>query len=70
MSLEEAGADRSEDAIWGAIRAVHERMIFAHERQQWAQRMGSDEDVALEQARIDENRKLADLRAAVGAHTP
>jgi len=71
LSLEEAGAERSEDAIWGAIRAVHERIIFAHERQKWAQRVGSDEDVALEQARIDENRKLAELlRAAVGVQTP
>ncbi|MBT2790406.1 chemotaxis protein CheB [Paraburkholderia strydomiana] len=67
LSLEEAGAQSTEDAIWGAIRAVHERMIFARERQQWAQRAGREEEVAIEQARIDENQKLADLlRNAVG----
>lgn len=43
-------------------------MIFARERQQWAQRAGSEGDIAIEQARIDENQKLADLlRGAVGA---
>jgi PAS domain S-box-containing protein len=68
LSLDEAGAQSSEDAMWSAIRAVHERMIFARERQQWARRTGSDEDIAIEQARIDENQKLADLlRDAVGA---
>jgi two-component system chemotaxis response regulator CheB len=68
LSLDEAGAQSSEDAIWSAIRAVHERMIFARERQQWAQRAGSEGDIAIEQARIDENQKLADLlRGAVGA---
>lgn len=52
----------------GAIRAVHERMIFARERQEWARRTGNAEDVAIEQARIDENQRLADvLRRAVGA---
>jgi two-component system chemotaxis response regulator CheB len=67
LSLDEAGAQSAEDAIWSAIRAVHERIIFARERQQWAERAGSMEDIALEQARIDENQKLADLlRAAVG----
>jgi len=68
LSLEEAGARSAEDAIWGAIRAVHERMIFARERQQWAQRAGQEQEVVIEQARIDENQKLADLlRNAVGA---
>jgi two-component system chemotaxis response regulator CheB len=68
LSLNVVGAQSAQDTIWGAIRAVHERMIFARERQQWAQRAGSNEEVAIEQARIDENQKLADLlRNAIGA---
>jgi two-component system chemotaxis response regulator CheB len=68
LSLDDAEAQKAEDAIWGAIRAVHERMIFARERQEWARRTGNAEDVAIEQARIDENQRLADvLRRAVGA---
>ena len=67
LSLDDAEARKAEDAIWGAIRAVHERMIFARERQEWARRTGNAEDVAIEQARIDENQRLADvLRNAVG----
>ncbi|HDR9318917.1 chemotaxis protein CheB [Burkholderia vietnamiensis] len=67
LSLEDAEAQKTEDAIWAAIRAVHERMIFARERQEWARRTGNDKDVAIEQARIDENQQLADvLRNAVG----
>lgn len=72
-SLDEAEKQKTEDALWAAIRAVHERMIFARERQEWARRAGNDKDVAIEQARIDENQKLADvLRNAVGAtmHDP
>ncbi|PLP99544.1 chemotaxis protein CheB [Cupriavidus pauculus] len=61
VSLDEAGAQHAEDAIWGAIRAIHERMIFARERQQWAQRAGSDKQAAVEDARIDEIQKLADI---------
>ncbi|RKU01077.1 chemotaxis protein CheB [Burkholderia sp. Nafp2/4-1b] len=68
LSLDDAEAQKAEDAIWGAIRAVHERMIFARERQEWARRTGNAEDVAIEQARIDENERLAEvLRNAVGA---
>ncbi|WP_374729950.1 chemotaxis protein CheB [Caballeronia temeraria] len=67
LSLEEASAQGADDAIWGAIRAVHERMIFARERKQWAQRVGREVDVALEQARIQENERLVELlRAAAG----
>lgn len=67
LSLDDAEAQKAEDAIWAAIRAVHERMIFARERQEWARRTGNAEDVAIEQARIDENQRLADvLRNAVG----
>ncbi|MDR5856578.1 chemotaxis protein CheB [Caballeronia sp. LZ062] len=69
LSLEDATAQKADDAIWSALRAVHERIIFARERQQWAQRAGNEADVAVEQARIDENEKLADLlRSASGAH--
>lgn len=56
LSLEDTQAQKAEDAIWAAIRAVHERMIFARERLEWARRAGNAEDVAIEQARIDENR--------------
>lgn len=67
LSLADAEAQKTEDAIWAAIRAVHERMIFARERQEWARRTGNAGDVAIEQARIDENQQLADvLRNAVG----
>lgn len=70
LSLDDAQAQKAEDAIWAAIRAVHERMIFARERQEWARQVGNTEDVAIEQARIDENQQLADvLRNAVGATT-
>lgn len=69
LSLDAANAQGTADAIWGALRAVHERIIFAQERQQWARRVGNHADVALEQSRIDENEKLADLlRAAAGTH--
>lgn len=69
LSLDAANAQGATDAIWGALRAVHERIIFAQERQQWARRVGNDADVALEQSRIDENEKLAELlRAAAGTH--
>ncbi|WP_244816406.1 chemotaxis protein CheB [Caballeronia sp. Lep1P3] len=71
LSLEEGSAKSTEDTIWAAIRAVHERIIFARERQRWAQRAGSSDEVAREQTRIDENEKLADiLRAALQAPLP
>ncbi len=61
LSLEEGSAKSTENAIWAAIRAVHERIIFARERQHWAQRAGSVDEIAREQTRIDENERLADL---------
>jgi two-component system chemotaxis response regulator CheB len=71
LSLDEASAQGADDAIWGAIRAVHERIIFAREQQQWAERAGSAAEVAIEQARIDENEKLGEvLRAAARVHEP
>ncbi|MCA3187221.1 MULTISPECIES: chemotaxis protein CheB [unclassified Cupriavidus] len=69
LSLDAANAQSAADAIWGALRAVHERIIFAQERQQWARRVGDETEAALEQSRIDENEKLAELlRAAAGTH--
>lgn len=69
QSLDEATALGATNAIWGAIRAVHERIILARERQEWALRMGNGAAVALEQARIEENEKIAVLlRTAAGAH--
>jgi two-component system, chemotaxis family, protein-glutamate methylesterase/glutaminase len=61
LSLEEGYASCAEEAIWSAIRAVHERVIFARERQQWAERSGNAEQVNMEQARIDEAERLAEL---------
>ncbi len=71
LTLEEANEQSAENAIWSAIRAVHERLIFARERQRWAERAGNDVEMALEQARIDENEKLAEiLRAATRVQVP
>lgn len=71
LTLEEASEQSVEDAIWGAIRAVHERIIFARERQRWAERAGNEAGVTLEQVRIDENEKLAEiLRAATRVPEP
>jgi two-component system, chemotaxis family, protein-glutamate methylesterase/glutaminase len=71
LSLEEASAQETDRAIWGAIRAMRERMIFSRERQQWALRVGDETEVALEQARIEESEKLAELlRAAAGVREP
>ena len=68
LSLDAASAQGTEDAIWGAIRAVHERMILARERRDWAVRTGNEADAAAEQVRIEENEKLIDLlRAASGS---
>ncbi|MDR5738407.1 MULTISPECIES: chemotaxis protein CheB [unclassified Caballeronia] len=67
LSLEEGNAKRTEDGIWSAIRAVHERIILAQERRRWAEHAGSADDVAIEQIRIEENEKLAELlREAIG----
>ncbi|MDR5758493.1 chemotaxis protein CheB [Caballeronia sp. LZ035] len=69
LSLAEGIESRSEEAVWSAIRAVHERVIFAKERQRWAERAGDRDQIAIEQARIDEAERLAELlRAAM--HTP
>ena len=71
LTLEEATEQSAEDAVWGAIRAVHERIIFARERQRWAERAGNDVEKAVEQARIDENEKLAEiLRSATRVQEP
>ncbi|MFM0023521.1 hypothetical protein [Paraburkholderia azotifigens] len=48
LSLDEAGAQNAEDAIWDALRAVQETMMFARERQQWACPVGSEDEIALE----------------------
>jgi two-component system, chemotaxis family, protein-glutamate methylesterase/glutaminase len=61
LSLEEGIASRSEEALWSAIRAVHERVIFARERQRWAERAGDQDQIVIEQARIDEAERLAEL---------
>jgi two-component system chemotaxis response regulator CheB len=66
LSLEEGSANKAENAVWAAIRAVHERVIFARERQRWAQRAGNAAEAEQEQTRIEENERLADLlRAAL-----
>jgi two-component system chemotaxis response regulator CheB len=68
LSLEEGNEKRTEDAIWSAIRAVHERIILAQQRRRWAEHAGSTDDIAIEQTRIEENEKLVELlRAAIGA---
>ncbi|WP_250451521.1 chemotaxis protein CheB [Caballeronia sp. ATUFL_M2_KS44] len=70
LSLEEGTEKRTEDGIWSAIRAVHERIILAQERRRWAEHAGSADDMAIEQTRIEENEKLVELlRAAIGATT-
>ena len=61
LSLEEGIEARSEDAMWSAIRAVHERVIFARERQRWAERAGNQGQMEVERARIDEAERLVDL---------
>ncbi|WP_439893041.1 chemotaxis protein CheB (plasmid) [Ralstonia sp. 25C] len=60
-SLEEASEESVGEAVWSALRAVHERIIFARERRRWAEHAGNGADMALEQARIDENEKLAEI---------
>jgi two-component system chemotaxis response regulator CheB len=61
LSLEDGRAKVSEDAIWAAIRAVNERVIFARERHQWAERIGNADEASIEQARIDEGERLAEM---------
>jgi two-component system chemotaxis response regulator CheB len=71
LSLEEASEQTVDDTVWRAIRAVHERIIFARERQRWAQRTGNLAEMTLEQARIDENEKLVEiLRTATRVQQP
>jgi two-component system chemotaxis response regulator CheB len=71
LSLEEANEQSVEDAIWSAIRTVHERIILARERRRWAEHAGNEVDIALEQARIDENENLAEiLRTATRIQEP
>ena len=60
-SLDEAIAQRTEDALWKAIRAVNERMVFARERRQWAVNSGDTGAASIEQARIDEAETLVDV---------
>ncbi len=38
LSLEEGYENRAEEAMWAAIRAVHERVTIAKERMRWAER--------------------------------
>ncbi|SAK85623.1 chemotaxis protein CheB [Caballeronia catudaia] len=61
LSLEDGIESRTEEAVWSAIRAVHERVIFARERQRWAERAGNQEQIDIEQARIEEGERVADL---------
>jgi two-component system, chemotaxis family, protein-glutamate methylesterase/glutaminase len=61
LSLEEGYATRSEEAVWSAIRAMHERVIFAQERRRWAERSGNVAQIEIEQARIEEAERLVEL---------
>ncbi|SAK52559.1 chemotaxis protein CheB [Caballeronia hypogeia] len=61
LSLEEGIETRSEAALWSAVRAVHERVIFARERQRWAERAGNRAQIEIEQARIEEAERLAEV---------
>jgi two-component system, chemotaxis family, protein-glutamate methylesterase/glutaminase len=70
LSLEDGIESRAEEAIWSAIRAVHERVIFAKERQRWAERAGNQEQIDIEQARIDEAERVADLLREAMQATP
>ncbi|AQH02189.1 chemotaxis protein CheB [Burkholderia sp. KK1] len=71
LSLEDGIESRAEEAVWSAIRAVHERVIFAMERQRWAERSGNQEQIEIEQARIEEAERVADLlREAMQVTTP
>jgi two-component system chemotaxis response regulator CheB len=61
LSLEEGIESRSEAAVWSAMRAVHERVIYAKERQRWAERAGNEDQIEVEQARIDEAERVVEL---------
>jgi two-component system, chemotaxis family, protein-glutamate methylesterase/glutaminase len=60
LSLEDGREKAAENAIWAAIRAVNERVIFARERQEWAERVGDEQQMKIEQARIDEGTTLVE----------
>lgn len=65
LSLLNGREKAEEDAIWAAIRAVNERIVFARERQTWAERAGDWKQVEIEKARIDESARLIEtLRRA------
>lgn len=67
LSLDEGHSKTLENTIWAAIRAVNERIAFAHERRKWAQRTGDRDEAAHESTRIDEGEQLAALlRGALG----
>jgi two-component system, chemotaxis family, protein-glutamate methylesterase/glutaminase len=61
LSLGQGYAARSEEAVWSAIRATQERVIYAKERQRWAERSGNTEQIDAERARIEEAERLVDL---------
>lgn len=58
LSLEDGQEKTLENAIWAAIRAANERMVFARERRTWAERVGNQQQVAIEQAHIDETTRV------------
>lgn len=58
LSLADGYSKGSETAIRAAIRAVHERVIFARERQRSAERTGDAAQIGVEQTRIEEAEKL------------
>jgi two-component system, chemotaxis family, protein-glutamate methylesterase/glutaminase len=68
LSLEEGHEKATEGTIWAAIRAVKERIIFARERQKWAERIGDHQQIGFEQVRIEDGQKLVEmLRRTVSA---
>jgi two-component system, chemotaxis family, protein-glutamate methylesterase/glutaminase len=71
LSLDDGIESRAEEAVWSAIRAVHERAICARERQRWAEREGDRHRMSVEQARIDEAERLSELlREAMHTASP
>ncbi|MEM5425923.1 chemotaxis protein CheB [Paraburkholderia ferrariae] len=68
LSLEDGHEKAEENAIWTAIRTINERIVFARERQKWAERVGDKQQIEIEQARINEGMTLLDaLRHAFPA---
>ncbi|QYD70092.1 chemotaxis protein CheB [Paraburkholderia edwinii] len=62
LSLEDGGDRAAENAIWAAVRAVNERVILARERRDWATQTGDgQQQAAIEQARIDEGVRIAQV---------